>query len=696
LFRVTATNQGVTKTNEGIASDPPKLGTSLNRIPVTKVSPVIEGGAYPAKAAAGEQFWIRATVFREGHDAVNASVVLTDPDGTEQVVPMRPTTPLGFDWWTAPVTLPTEGPWTFRVEGWSDPWETWVHTAEIKIPAGIDVALVCTEGKALFASSAERAQAAGDGQTAALLRGAAKSLDSAQQVEDRLEVVLADDVRAGMATYGPRELVSPTPDYPIFVDRRAALFGSWYEFFPRSQGAKFDEETQTWTSGTFDSSYERLEAAAAMGFDVIYLPPIHPIGTSYRKGPNNTLTPGPADPGSPWAIGNVDGGHDAIHADLGDFDSFDRFVAKTKSLGMEVALDFALQASPDHPWVTDHPEWFSKRADGSIAYAENPPKKYQDIYPINFDLDRDGIYLECLRILQLWMSHGVRIFRVDNPHTKPVAFWAWLLAEVRKTDPDVIFLAEAFTKPAMMHALGKVGFHQGYTYFTWRNEKWEIIEYLTELTQETDSFFRPNFFVNTPDILPTFLQTGGKTAFTIRAILAATLAPTWGVYSGFELFENAPLGPGREEYLDSEKFQYRPRDWQGAIESGENLNLLLGTLNHMRREHPALQQLRDLHFHSAPHNNVLVYSKRSGDDVVIVVVSLDPHNTVESEINLDMAALGLSTRDVYLVHDELTGQTWRWGQRAFVRLTVDDPAHILTLIRYGTRSVWSTQPAAEA
>jgi starch synthase (maltosyl-transferring) len=669
-----------------VAVDKPALGTPINRIPVHKVSPVIEGGAYPAKAVVGESIPIRATVFREGHDAVNASVVLTDPNGTERLEPMHPTTPLGFDWWTASVVLDTEGQWTFRVEGWSDPWETWVHTAEIKIPAGIDVELVCAEGRALFERSAADAEAAGDARNAALLRGAATSLNPGQQVEDRLEVVLADEVRAAMGRYGPKEFVSPTPDYPIFVDRRAALFSSWYEFFPRSQGAEWDEKNQKWISGTFDTSHERLEAAAAMGFDVVYIPPIHPIGRSFRKGPNNTLSPGPADPGSPWAIGAAEGGHDTIHPDLGDFDAFDRFVAKAKSLGLEIAMDFALQASPDHPWVTEHPEWFSKRADGSIAYAENPPKKYQDIYPINFDNDRDGIYLESLRILKLWMSHGVRIFRVDNPHTKPVNFWAWLLAEIRKTDPDVLFLAEAFTKPAMMHGLGKVGYQQSYTYFTWRNEKWEIEEYMKELTTETDSFFRPSFWVNTPDILPLFLQWGGKPAFTIRAVLAATLSPLWGVYSGFELFENAALGQGREEYLDSEKFQYRPRDWKAAEESGENLDMLLGRLNQIRKEHPALQQLRDLHFHHAPHSSALVYSKKSGDDVVIVVISLDPNDIVETEIYLDMEALGLTARDVYLVHDEITGQTWRWGQHAFVRLTHDDPAHVLTLIRYGSRS----------
>ena len=676
----------MTATNPGSSTiDEPRLGSPIDRIPVTNVSPVIEGGAYPAKATVGESIPIRATVFREGHDAVNASVVLTDPTGNERSVPMRPTTPLGFDWWTASVTLETEGAWTFRVEGWSDPWETWVHNAEIKIPAGIDVSLVCAEGKELFTAAAERARADGDTAVAAKLSAAADSLDSGQQVEDRLEIVLADDVREAMRSYGARDLVSPSPDYPIFVDRKQALFASWYEFFPRSEGARWDEKNSRWISGTFDSSHERIEAAAEMGFDVIYIPPIHPIGTTFRKGPNNTLTPGPADPGSPWAIGNKEGGHDAIHPDLGDFEAFDRFVAKVKAHGMEVALDFALQASPDHAWVTEHPEWFSKRADGSIAYAENPPKKYQDMYPINFDNDPDGIYAESLRLVKLWMSHGVRIFRVDNPHTKPVSFWAWLLAEVRKTDPDVLFLAEAFTKPAMMHMLGKVGFQMSYTYFTWRNEKWELEEYMKELTTETDSFFRPNFFVNTPDINPTFLQWGGKPAFTIRAVLGATLSPLWGVYAGFELFENAAL-QGREEYLNSEKFQYRPRDWAAAAESGENLNLLLGRLNQIRREHPALQQLRDLHFHHAPHASALVFSKRSGDDVVIVVCSVDPHNIVETEIYLDMEYLGLTARDVYLVHDELTGQTWRWGQHAFVRLTHDEPAHILTLIKYGKRN----------
>ncbi|WP_425486901.1 maltotransferase domain-containing protein [Microlunatus speluncae] len=673
--------QSETPATAASPASPATPGTPIGRIPITDVSPVIEGGAYPAKAVVGEEFPIRATVFREGHDAVNATVVLTAPDGTERRVPMAESTPAGFSWREATVALDQEGWWTYRIEGWSDPWGTWAHAAEIKIPAGIDINLVCAEGRNLYAEAAQRAEAVGDETSALVLRHGAVSLSAGLQAEDRLTVALAADARAAIGRYGPRELITSTPSYPIFCERQRALFSAWYEFFPRSQGATFDEKSERWTSGTFDSSHERLEAAAAMGFDVVYLPPIHPIGTGYRKGRNNSLTPEPSDPGSPWAIGAAEGGHDAIHPELGDFAAFDRFVAKATSLGLEVALDLALQCSPDHPWVTEHPDWFSVRSDGSIAYAENPPKKYQDIYPLNFDRDPSGIAAECLRVVRLWMSHGVRIFRVDNPHTKPVSFWAWLMAEVRHTDPDVIFLAEAFTKPPMMHLLGKVGFQQSYTYFTWRNEKAEIEEYLTELSQETAGFFRPNFFANTPDILPAFLQHGGKPAFTIRAVLAATLSPSWGVYSGYELFENAALRPGSEEYLDSEKYEFRPRDWAGAEEKGEHLGLLLGRLNQLRREHPALQQLRNIHFHHAAHSEVIAFSKRSGDDVVIVVCSLDPHNVVESEIRLDPTALGLRPDAVYQVHDELTGQTWRWGQRAFVRLTHDDPAHILSVVK---------------
>jgi starch synthase (maltosyl-transferring) len=417
-----------------------------------------------------------------------------------------------------------------------------------------------------------------------------------------------------------------------------------------------------------------------MGFDVLYLPPIHPIGEVNRKGPNNTLEPGPDDVGSPWAIGSKAGGHDAVHPDLGTLEDFDAFVAAANSHGLEVALDFALQAAPDHPWVTEHPEWFTTRADGSIAYAENPPKKYQDIYPINFDNDPEGIYTECLRVIQHWVSHGVRIFRVDNPHTKPLAFWQWLLAEVRQTDPDVLFLSEAFTRPPMMQALAKVGFHQSYSYFTWRTTKEEIESYLQEVSHETGHFLRPNFFVNTPDILHAFLQYGGPPAFRIRAVLAATGSSNWGVYSGFELYEGVALKPGSEEYLDSEKYQLRPRDWAAAEAEGRSLAPLLTRLNDIRRAHPALQQLRDLTVHHSEDPHIVAFSKRDGADVVIVVLNIDPHGAHETMVHLDLAALGLEPGSHFEVHDELSGSTWQWGERNYVRLDPgDEVAHVFSV-----------------
>ncbi len=641
---------------------------------MTQVSPVLECGAFPAKAVVGELVPIRAKVFREGHDAVNASVVLTSPSGKTSRVDMTPLEPRGLDPWEAWVRLDEPGLWTFRVEGWSDPWGTWLHNAEIKLPAEIDLPLVCMEGKALFERTAIAAEAADQPVVASILRSTAALLIPERPGTELSEVAQQVGVRRAMEALGPREMVSPSPDFEIYVDRQRALFSSWYEFFPRSQGAHEDESGQ-WVSGTFDTCHERLEQVAAMGFDVIYFPPIHPIGSAFKKGKNNSLTPGPDDPGSPWAIGSPEGGHDAIHPDLGDWDSFDRLVAKATELGVEIALDFALQASPDHPWVSENPQWFTTRLDGTIAYAENPPKKYQDIYPINFDNDPEGIFAEVLRILRLWMSHGVRIFRVDNPHTKPVNFWHRLMGEIRRTDPDVLFLAEAFTKPEMMRTLGKVGYHQSYTYFTWRNTKAELGEYMTELSQETDAFYRPNFFVNTPDINPAFLQSGNPAAFTIRAVLAATLSPSWGVYSGFELMEHLPLRPGGEEYLDSEKYEYRPRDYQAE----PNLNVLLGTLNSIRRRHPALQQLRQFELLPNPNDEVFSFVKRDGTDRVIVICSLNPHGPVETQVELPPAAIGVPTSSLR-VRDELTGAKFTWSQQNYVRLTPAQPAHILTVL----------------
>jgi starch synthase (maltosyl-transferring) len=451
--------------------------------------------------------------------------------------------------------------------------------------------------------------------------------------------------------------------------------------FPRSEGAVVRDGERP-VSGTFRTAAERLPAVAAMGFDVVYLPPIHPIGTTFRKGPNNTLSADRWDVGVPWAVGSPEGGHDAIHPDLGTLDDFDAFVRRAAELDLEIALDFALQCSPDHPWVEKHPEWFQHRSDGTIAYAENPPKKYQDIYPIAFDQDMLGLIEETTRILRFWMRHGVRVFRVDNPHTKPVVFWERVISDINRSDPDVVFLAEAFTRPPVMRALAKAGFQQSYTYFTWRDTKQELTEYLTELSRDTAAYMRPNLFVNTPDILPGYLQKGGRRAFEVRAVLAATLSPTWGVYAGYELCENTPVREGSEEYLHSEKYELRPRDWESAERSGRSIAPLITTLNRVRRNHGALRLLRNLHFHHTDNDALIAYSKRSGPDTVVVVVNLDPHHTQEATVSLDLPQLGLDAHASVPVRDELTGETYQWGRTNYVRLEPGRaPAHILTVLR---------------
>ncbi|MFG2695591.1 alpha-1,4-glucan--maltose-1-phosphate maltosyltransferase [Kitasatospora sp. NPDC051984] len=647
----------------------------IGRIPVLDVTPLVDAGRRPAKAVEGERFLVSATVFREGHDAVGANVVLRDPRGRS-----GPWTPMhelseGSDRWGAYVTPTAPGRWSYLVEAWGDPVATWRKRAAVKLPAGIDTALVLEEGAQLL----ERA-AAGvpkkEGR-AQVLAAVDALRDSGLPPLSRYAAALVPEVTALLARFPLRELLSATRPQPLQVDRKRALFGSWYEFFPRSEGAVVDPNgVEAPVSGTFRTAAERLPAVAAMGFDVVYLPPIHPIGRAHRKGPDNSLEAGPQDVGSPWAIGSPEGGHDAVHPDLGTLEDFDHFVAEAGALGLEVALDFALQCSPDHPWVHKHPEWFSHRADGTIAYAENPPKKYQDIYPVNFDQDFDGIVRETVRILRFWMGHGVRIFRVDNPHTKPVNFWEKVLSDIARTDPDVLFLAEAFTRPAMMHTLAKVGFHQSYTYFTWRDSKAELTEYLTELTGEAAAWMRPNFFANTPDILPEYLQQGGPAAFAVRAVLAAALSPTFGIYAGFELFENEPAKPGSEEYLHSEKYELRPRDWTRQ----DSLAPLLTALNRLRRRHPALQQLRDLRFHPVDNERIIAFSKcavtEDGlEDQVICVVNLDPHHVQEATVTLDVPG-------PLTVHDELTGATYAWGRHNYVRLDPSSgPAHLLTVRR---------------
>jgi starch synthase (maltosyl-transferring) len=474
----------------------------------------------------------------------------------------------------------------------------------------------------------------------------------------------------------------------LIVQRRRAAVGNWYEFFPRSEGAVRHPDG-SWTSGTFRTAAKRLPAVAAMGFDVLYLPPIHPIGTTFRKGPNNSTVAAPGDPGSPWAIGSAEGGHDAIHPDLGTEKDFAHFVAQAAKHGIEIALDLALQCSPDHPWVTEHPEWFTHRPDGTIAYAENPPKKYQDIYPINFDNDPEGLRTEVLRIVELWISRGVRIFRVDNPHTKPLDFWEWLLAVVAERHPDVVFLAEAFTRPAMMFSLAGVGFHQSYSYFTWRNTKEELEEFLAGIAGESADYFRPNLFVNTPDILTEYLQFGGRAAYKVRAALAATGSPSWGVYAGYELFEDVAR-PGSEENIDNEKYEYKQRDWAAAEASGSSLAPYLTMLNRVRAEHPALAQLRGLRIHWSDDDAILVYSRHldgaftgtGRPDTIIVVANLDPHSVRETTVHLDLDALGIAPGATFTVRDLVTGATWIWGEHDYVRLDAFvEPVHILSVER---------------
>jgi starch synthase (maltosyl-transferring) len=662
----------------------------VGRIPVMDVMPLVDRGRQPAKATLGEPFPVRATVFREGHDLLGAEVVAIDPAGTHRPpVRMRLLAP-GTDRYEAWITPDVEGAWTFEVQAWSDPLGTWLHDAPIKIEAGVDVDLMFAEGRVLLermvstGSTSETPTEATSEMSTEEQRVVDGALDACgdptRPVAARLAVITSPELARVLHDHPIRDLLSTEGPFPAYVDRERALVGSWYELFPRSEGAHVDPRTGALVSGTLRTAAKRLGAVAQMGFDVVYLPPIHPIGEVNRKGPNNTLDPAPGDPGSPWAIGSRYGGHDAIHPDLGTFEDFDAFVTRAHDLGLEVALDLALQAAPDHPWVTSHPEWFTTRADGTIAYAENPPKKYQDIYPINFDNDPTGLAEEVLRIVRLWMSHGVRIFRVDNPHTKPLGFWEWLLGQVRATDPDVIFLSEAFTRPAMMHGLGAVGFHQSYTYFTWRVEKTEIEDYLREVSSESDHLMRPNFFVNTPDILHAFLQYGGPAAFKIRATLAALASPSWGVYAGYELFEHVAVRPGSEEYLDSEKYQLRPRDWVAAEEDGRTLAPYLTRLNEIRRAHPALRLLRNLTVHATDDDHTLCFSKVSPDgDAVIVVLNLDPHGARETMVHIDPAALGVSG-DSYAVHDELTGQDWTWGRDNYVRLDPGyESAHILTV-----------------
>ncbi len=659
------------------------------RAVVERVLPEVDGGRFPVKRTAGDTVEITAHVHADGHDVL--MVILKHRPGGRAPgrwveVPMEP---LGNDEWRAAFTVDALGTHEYTVEAWVDHFLSWRHELAIKLRANLDLSTELLEGAALVSDAAERsalptprasrrAVRAASGvegriDDEALLKTAAAMLASDADQHVRASAALDERLLELMLRHADRSLATTYERVlQVEVDRERARFGAWYEMFPRSWGPSLVR------SATFAEAATHLTNVAALGFDVVYLPPIHPIGTSFRKGRGNALIAEPGDPGSPWAIGSADGGHKAVEPGLGTLSDFDDFVASARRLGLEVALDLAYQCSPDHPYVTSHPEWFRHRPDGTIKYAENPPKKYQDIYPFNFETPAwQALWDELLDVVRFWIGHDVRIFRVDNPHTKPYPFWEWLIAQVRRDHPDVIFLAEAFTRPKVMGYLAKLGFTQSYSYFTWRNTRQEIEEYFIELTRtELREYLRPNLFANTPDILHAFLQEGGPPAFRIRLVLAATLGASYGIYSGFELCENRAV-PNSEEYLDSEKYQIRHWDW----DSPDNIKDLVAAVNRIRRENVALHFDHGLRFHPSDNPELLAYTKTSpdGGNTVLVVVNLDPHNPQHGWISVSPHDLGATNPLAYHVRDLLTDAEYLWqGERHYVRLDPSEmPAHIL-------------------
>jgi starch synthase (maltosyl-transferring) len=643
---------------------------ALRRVVIEAVEPQVDCGRFPIKRTVGEEVVVRADVYADGHDAV-AAVVLFRRVGDQQwrEAPMRL---LDNDRWQGSFSVDALGRYEYSVEAWIDRFATWRQELSKKAGAGQDISLELREGATLVGAAIDRTA---DGEASDRLRGSVAALQRGDDdLAPRIAAALSDEVAAFMAARPDRSQATRYDrSLPVIVDRERARFGAWYEMFPRSAG------TDPSRSATFSEAADMLPYVAAMGFDVLYLPPVHPIGRSFRKGPNNTLAAGPNDPGSPWAIGSDEGGHTAVEPGLGTIEDFDAFVAAAAAQGLEIALDIAFQASPDHPYVREHPDWFRRRPDGSIKYAENPPKKYQDIYPFNFESeDWRRLWQELKGIFEFWIQHGVRIFRVDNPHTKPFRFWEWALAELTRQHPDTIFLSEAFTRPKVMKHLAKIGFSQSYSYFTWRNTKEEIVEYFTELTQTSvREYFRPNLFANTPDILHAYLQQGGRAAFQIRLVLAATIGASYGIYSGFELAENLPLRAGSEEYLDSEKYQIRARDYR----RGDSLAELISQINAIRRTHPALQHDWGLTFHRTDNGALVAYSKRSTDgrDLILVVVNLDPGNMQHGFVQLPLVDWGLTPHAMIEVVDLLSTERYFWrGEWNYVRLDPQDRvAHIL-------------------
>lgn len=658
-----------------------RAAASYPAVIIANVTPAVDGGRFAAKRVTGDTVRVGANVFKDGHDQLRARVRYRGPaDDAWRLAPM--TYDDAADHWTGQFRVDAIGSWRYTVEAWTDVFGTWRRGLAKKAAAGQDVGVELTDGARQVEAAARRTRF-GEGRTA--LDGYARLLaDAGQNADARVRAgISAELARLMLEHAAPVDLTVYDRELPLLVERPRAAFASWYEFFPRSA------TTDPARHGTFREAEAMLPRIAELGFDVVYLPPIHPIGLAHRKGRNNTLTPGPDDVGSPWAIGGEAGGHDAVHPQLGTLADFEHFVARAAELNLDVALDYALQCAPDHPWVREHPHWFRTRADGSIAYAENPPKKYQDIYPLDFWCeDREGLWNACRDVLLFWCARGVRTFRVDNPHTKPFAFWEWVLAEVRRQYPDAVFLSEAFTRPNKLLHLAKAGFSQSYGYFTWKTAKWQIEQWLAEfLAPEVTEYHRGNFFTNTPDILHESLVHGGRPMFRQRLVLAGLLSPLYGIYSGYELCEHVPVRPGSEEYLDSEKYEIRVRDYAAP----GNLDADIRRLNAIRRQEPALQRQDNLTFHPANDEQILFFRRagRAGEADVLVAVNLDPHTPRWAFVDVPIGAMGIGPDEAYEVEDLLTGARYLWrGARNYVRLDPrEQPAHVLRVAPRPVRHV---------
>jgi starch synthase (maltosyl-transferring) len=645
------------------------------RVVITRLSPEIDSGRFATKRVIGEKVVVEADVFADGHDQVACQILYWQDGNKPQVSPMKP---LGNDRWCGEFSVAKLGRYLYTIEGWIDHFQTWRRDLEKRISAKQDISVDLLIGAGLIEAAATRAK----GEDGEILRDWAQRLRKNKRVDLQTALALDADLLRLVQLYPERELVTRyDKQLSVVVDPQKAGFSAWYEVFPRSCSCSPEQKRH----GTFRDCERWLPYIASMGFDVLYLPPIHPIGRTFRKGKNNSVPAEPADVGSPWAIGSAEGGHKSIHPELGTLEDFRRFLTKAADHGLEVALDIAFQCSPDHPYVQKHPEWFSRRPDGSIQYAENPPKKYQDIYPLNFATAQwQALWEELKSVFLFWIEQGVRIFRVDNPHTKAFPFWEWVITEIKKQHPDVLFLAEAFTRPNVMYRLAKLGFSQSYTYFTWRNTKQELTQYFTELVRtDVREYLRPNLWTNTPDILPEFLQVGGRPAFMVRLILAATLGANYGIYGpAFELCENGPLHPGGEEYLNSEKYEIKHRD----LDSQASLKSFISRLNRIRKENPALQSNRNLRFHETDNPALICYTKATDDlsSVIVVVVNLDCFHAQSGWINLDLCSIGLDTRYAFQAHDLLSDGRFLWqGSKNYVELVPESlPAHVLLLRRW--------------